>query len=1499
MGIIILLITALFLLLNSSSVQNYVKDRIVEELKGQIGSEFGISKLSITPFNGLELDSVYLYDQSGEKVFLAKDVYASVDLLGLLENKLVISSVNIDSFGVYLSKDSTAAPLNIQYIIDAFKSPEPKKKNPKIDLKISTVHLTNGTFEYSVKDKDKQNKFDPNHIAVSNLNARLSLKSLTPDSLNIQVKKLSLNEQSGLKIKNLTTRIITQKEKAWLKGFRLDLPESFLQFDRFAVDLTDSDKSKNFLDNIAYECIITPSYISPKDIAAIAPELQYFNDLISIEASISGTGDDITVSDFTFDYKGGLHLISNIEVKGLRDKDQMYILGSVDNLTTNGKELKGFIRNFSKNDIRLPESITNLKHISFQGDISGYLTELVAFGTIESDFGIINTDVLFGFNPDKHTKAYYKGKVFTSDFEIGKLANNKDLNKTSLDLAIDLRMPVHGYPKGKLEGVLFDFDYKGYSYADLNLDMSYDGLKLEGSLDIDDEYGFIALNGLFDLTDKDRPKLDFEAQVRSVQLNKLQLTDATQFNMSFNMKANFEGKTIDDAHGSVLVDSINIIQNNKRANIDNLSIEALGESSDRQLTIKSDFLNGKIVGAYSFTTMANSIQQTLYTYFPALIKEVRKDKRTASEIKENNLIFDFRINNTQNLTEVFNLPVTVLSQAKITGFYNNLSNKLRLEAFVPAIIAGGANIRSGYVLVENPFEEMKSKIEGVMLNKNGSKNQVEISSTATMNKVDTKISFVNDLKKAKGDFGITTLFDKEKDTDPLKMSFAINPSSLMLNGEEWEMGNAKIFLENKEVRVENFYGRNKDGSQQLRIGGKYSAADPSSILKIELDDINLDYIFETLAIDAVHFGGIAKGNVFLSSIEGKPYANTRLDVKNFSFNKTPLGHLDLFSELDEITNVIMMDGKITSPETKMTYVKGSLDPINQKLSFNFDADSVDVSFLHKYTQTIFSQIGGRGTGKVRLHGDFSNVTVEGYAYIKNGILGITFLNTDYTFSDYIHMKDNLIYFNDLSMYDNNGNKAVVSGKVAHDRFKDISYYIDLNADKLLLYNVSEKQNPILSGRVFGSGKGSISGDENVVDINIGMRTEDNTFVRMNFMEESSYDYNFIEYKTKEQPATDTIAELAMDALTQPIQTKSEMEINMNFYIDATPTAVAEIVMDPVGGDVLRGSGSGALRFTWSSKAAPRLYGTYSINRGSYLFTFQRIMERKFNIEDGSTVLFKGDPFEAELDVSATYKITANLNDLNSMIAETAGQTNIPVECILHLTGPLKHPNVGLDLNFPSAVPEVERQLKVLLNSEDMINRQVAYLLLLSKFYTPEDNSASEYKTSDFAALASATLSSQLSKIVSKIDNRFQLGTNIRTSDPELTSTEVELILSSQLLNDRLLINGNFGYRDDPSTQTNDEFIRDVEIEYLLNPSGTWRIKAYNRYNEKYYYTGSATETQGVGIKYKKDFDNLHELLPWLNKIKLKPEHKKDSLEVVLPDSTVKGSGLGSFIKLKK
>ena len=90
--------------------------------------------------------------------------------------------------------------------------------------------------------------------------------------------------------------------------------------------------------------------------------------------------------------------------------------------------------------------------------------------------------------------------------------------------------------------------------------------------------------------------------------------------------------------------------------------------------------------------------------------------------------------------------------------------------------------------------------------------------------------------------------------------------------------------------------------------------------------------------------------------------------------------------------------------------------------------------------------------------------------------------------------------------------------------------------------------------------------------------------------------------------------------------------------------------------------------------------------------------------------------------------------------------------------------------------------------------------------------------------------------------------------------EVDLALSSQLLNNRLIFNGNFGYRDNAYSTRSSNFIGDFDLEYLLNPKGTLRLKAYNHFNDQNYYVRNAMTTQGVGIVFKHDFDRLFDFM---------------------------------------
>lgn len=1489
------LITLLFGLLNVPAVQEYAKDIVVEELKKKIGTELGIKKLNFQPFNTVQLDSVYLYDQFNEKIFIADKLSASIDLYALIKGDIIVSSAWLSDFEVYLSKASSESPLNIQYIIDAFK-PQNDKPPSKFDIKLTSVNIADGQFRYDVKDKPYiSDRFDPNHVFVSGLDAKLSLKSLLSDSLNIQVKKVRLKEKSGLQISNLVCRLITQGNLASVKGFKLDLSESTLELDKCEIDLTPPENdSLKVIDYALFDCIIAASYITPKDLAPLVPRLKDFDDLVSVRGHVEGFVDNLIIKDLSLDYGGNMHLVSNIEIKDVRDKEKMYLLGSIDELTFTSADIESVAENFMTSKLNLPHQVKGLGNISFEGDISGYLDQLTAFGSLETNMGIINTDVLFGFNPSKSIKSYIQGKVYTTDFELGRLLGNNNLGKTSFNISVDLEKPTYSKIRGNADGDIYTLDYKDYTYRDIEIDASYDGLRMDGSISVNDPNGKLDVKGLFDLSDKENPELIFKAYAENIQLDKLNISqDMQQSYLTFVVDADFTGAHIDEAQGYLRIDSVDFIREDKRFQMKEFLMVSNIDSLGHSLKVTSDLLNGEVRGQYSFATMSKSILQTLHPFLPALID--LKDKKDFEEI-DNNLEFNFTIQDTERLSDILKLPVTIIDSASVKGNYNNREDKFKLEAFVPTIKAAGLSIKSGHIIAENYNDSIHARMDASIAGKKNTVNEISIVAGMRDDRINTTISLVNDgFQKVKGQFNVTTVFKRE-DKSPLQIDIDILPGELLLNNTAWIMDKSHLRIQGGTYLVNNFHMASADKTQELRVNGKYSPKNSSDIIKAELKNIDLEYVFQTLAIDVLKFGGYATGNIFASSIDTRPYLNTRLSVNDFKFNGTELGSLTLFSELDEESKQIMMEGLITSKENKKTKVDGSIDPINQKLSMDFDADSIDISFLNTYAAAIFQNVSGRGTGKVHMYGNFSEVTVEGTAFIKDGNIGVNMLNTNYHFTDTVYMKKDLIYFTNIALNDEFGNTAIASGKVSHDFFKNFMYMIDLSANNFLVYNATQKQNSLFYGKVFGSGKGTIGGDESVVDIDINMRTENKTVVQMNFMEEVVNEYSFITYKSDQKQ--DSI-QRDIASRPKPIETESGMEINMKFYIDATPDAVVEIVMDPVGGDILRGSGTGAMQFEWSTKSSPRLYGTYNITHGSYNFTFQRLLERRFTIEDGSSVQFRGDPFEATLNVTALYKVTANLRDLDQYLVESTGQSTTPVNCVLNLTGQLMHPNVGLDIRFPSIDPEVERQVKSLINTPDMINRQVAYLLLLSKFYSPQDANV-QYGTSDFAAVASATLSNQLTKIVSQIDNRWQLGTNIRYSDAELSNTELELILSSRLLDDRLLINGNFGYRRDAHiNQGKEAMVTDVDIEYLLNNSGTWRIKAYNHYNEKFYYTDKVSQTQGVGIMYKKDFDNFKDLFKLPQRKPESAKAKMDSIIAIIPDSTRKGSSLSHFIKLKK
>ena len=266
--------------------------------------------------------------------------------------------------------------------------------------------------------------------------------------------------------------------------------------------------------------------------------------------------------------------------------------------------------------------------------------------------------------------------------------------------------------------------------------------------------------------------------------------------------------------------------------------------------------------------------------------------------------------------------------------------------------------------------------------------------------------------------------------------------------------------------------------------------------------------------------------------------------------------------------------------------------------------------------------------------------------------------------------------------------------------------------------------------------------------------------------------------------------------------------------------------------------------------------------------------------EGSIVEFKGNPFDTQLDINAYYQVTANLSDLDETISDSKelSRTSVPVQCLLNINGDLWRPDLDFDINLPTVSQDIDRRVRSIIGTQEMMNKQIIYLMVLNKFYTPDyvtQNQQNRY--SDLSSVASSTLSSQLNNLLGQLSDNWNIGTNIRTDKGDFSDVEVQLALSSQLLNNRLLFNGNLGYKDNQNSSNTNSFIGDFDLEYLLNPIGTLRLKAYNHYNDRNYSIKSALTTQGVGVMAKKDFNSITDLFSvFLNKNRKEKNRKEKS-----------------------
>ena len=343
---------------------------------------------------------------------------------------------------------------------------------------------------------------------------------------------------------------------------------------------------------------------------------------------------------------------------------------------------------------------------------------------------------------------------------------------------------------------------------------------------------------------------------------------------------------------------------------------------------------------------------------------------------------------------------------------------------------------------------------------------------------------------------------------------------------------------------------------------------------------------------------------------------------------------------------------------------------------------------------------------------------------------------------------------------------------------------------------------------------------------------------------------------------------ATEALTQTTNKENNepgTEMVLNFNMNLTPQAKIRIITDNRSGDAITAYGQGPLRATWHSKGGFDMYGVYTLSRGEYNISLQDIIRKNLMLQAGSSITFAGDPLNADLALKALYTVNGvSLNDLNY----GAGFSNktVRADCILNITGKARAPQVNFDLDLHNISEDEKQMVRQLISTDEDMNKQVMCLLGVGRFLTTgqtvstSGNSTSQQQSSAaMRSFLSTTLTGQLNAAISSIlgsQSKWTFGTNFMPGTEGWNKMEVDGLLQGRLLNDRLLINGNFGYRDNPYYASN--FIGDFDIRYLLTPRGSVSLRAYSETNDRY-FTKSSLTTQGVGIMLQREFTRLRDL----------------------------------------
>lgn len=1442
------LYTAIIILLHIPSIQTYIGGCVADALCDKFGTKVKVGRVDLGFINRLILDDSYMQDKNGEQMLRVSRISVKINLLALANGQIEITSAQFFGLHANLYKATPEAKPNFQFVIDALASKDSTKPKTPLDLQINSLIIRNGEISYRVLSRpSRPGKFSADDINARNISAHIIINRITDDSLNVKVKRIAFDERCGFKLKSLSLSAIACRTKTKIENFKLELPATLIQI----PSLQASYRIKNGqieMPTLQFDGSIKAPYISPSDLAVFVPTLTRLNMRPALDIQFNGTGSSLTVKKISINTTdGSLQLVANGGVKNYPANPSWYT--NIDQLKAGQQAISNIYAVATGKNV--PNIIERLGNVQITGYVGGDKKNIASEGKLNTSPG--NLTLAFDKRGDKIT-----AHMETVRFDIGSLVNDNKLGHISANLN------VHGSSKDNFaaQGRVYDFDYNGYKYRSLNLNATYRNKRLEGKANIDDPNVQLTAIGTF-VNNGAKPNLQLKANIAHFEPNTLRLTDKWQQTaFAANIACDIKGSDINNADGSIELHDFAMRGPETEYNINNVSVKTGYNNGNHFLDVDSDFGTIDINGHFSYNTIVRSVLNMVAAKLPTIPGLTHKPQR-----EFNDFTLNASLNSTEWMNRLLGIPLEIHRPLNISGEIDDKNEKINLWCDVPSFTFNGNRFCDAFVNVESPSDTLKADIRIKKLADRGKYMALHLNAGASDNHLNTSLSFSNNERHPlKGIINSSTVF--AKDEEGVSTAYIdVLPSRATIGDTTWHVAPSSIIYSKNKLQVNSFSVSHDN--QMLAINGTATKSENDSLL-VTLNDIDVSYVLNLVNFHSVDFFGMASGEARIAgAFSEKPLLSADVIVKDFKFETGRMGTLYANVGYNQEEGNIEINAVAKDEDNRWTDINGYVSPKHNYIDLAIDAHRTRAEFMESFCGSFMDKVNADINGNVNVVGPLNNINLVGKAVV-DGSVRLSALNTTYWMrGDSVTFVPDEIKFKGDTLYDRNGNIGIMTGSIYHKHLTNLSYALKVKAKNLLAYDTHSFGDNTFYGTAYVTGDCDIKGKSGEVVIDIDAVPEKNSILVYNAADQSSIgSTDFITWKdnnVEETDSTDTEHNNKVDISTN---------IRLNFLINCNPNATLKLIMDEKTGDYITLNGDGVLRASYFNKGSFDIYGNYIVDHGVYKLTIQNIIKKDFTFQKGGSISFGGDPYNAALNLKALYVLNSvSLADLN--IGRSFSNNNVRVNCLMNITGNPNSPKVDFDLDMPNMSNDIKQMVYSLLNAEEEKNQQVLYLLAVGRFMAQNNNNNATGETPQYSqtslamqSFLSGTISQQLNSVLSNVINssNWNFGANISTGTEGFNNAEYEGMLSGSLLNNRLLFNGQFGYRDNANATTS--FIGDFDIKYLLFPNGNLAINVYNKTNDRY-FTRNSLNTQGLGVIMKKDFTRISDLFFWRKKEKTK------------------------------